>query len=144
MFTDDVRLKLVNKTYEVENIHFNSQPVIVHGNGLSKLTLNSYTNYIPNKWSPESGCTTCYDNTLDLSVLRVFLKVYNVFNTVFNLCFYILQEENYPIVLISVFVDRPTPFFNEFLEKIENIDYPKSRIFLSITTLVNISFFLNN
>lgn len=56
--------------------------------------------------------------------------------------FYILQEENYPTVLISVFVDKPTPFFDEFLDKIENLDYPKSRIFLSITTLVNI-FLLN-
>lgn len=35
-------------------------------------------------------------------------------------------------------MDKPTPFFDEFLNNIENIDYPKSRLFLSITTLVNI------
>lgn len=72
IFTDDVRLRLVNKSYILENIHFNTHPVIVHGNGLSKLTLNSYTNYIPNKWSPENGCNTCFVNTVDLSTLEVF------------------------------------------------------------------------
>ncbi|VVC41556.1 Hypothetical protein CINCED_3A018714 [Cinara cedri] len=113
---DDVRLRLVNKSYILENIHFNTHPAVVHGNGLSKLTLNSYTNYIPNKWSPEIGCNTCQDNTINLSAYK---------------------KDDYPTVLISVFVDKPTPFFDEFLEKIENIDYPKSRLFLSITTLVD-------
>ncbi|XP_060849182.1 procollagen-lysine,2-oxoglutarate 5-dioxygenase isoform X1 [Rhopalosiphum padi] len=112
---DDIKLKLVNKSYVLENINFNTQPAVVHGNGLSKITFNSYTNYIPNKWSPEIGCSTCYDNNLDLSTLK---------------------EENYPKVLLSIIVDKPTPFFDEFLNKIENIDYPKNRLFLSITTLV--------
>lgn len=39
-------------------------------------------------------------------------------------------------MLLSIFIDKPTPFFDEFLKKIENIDYPKNRLFLSITTLV--------
>ncbi|XP_050059539.1 procollagen-lysine,2-oxoglutarate 5-dioxygenase isoform X1 [Aphis gossypii] len=113
---DDIKLKLVNKSYVLENVNFNTQPAVIHGNGLSKITFNSYTNYIPNKWSPESGCNTCYDNNLDLSMLK---------------------EENYPKVLISIIVDKPTPFFDEFLNKIEDIDYPKSRLCLSITTLVD-------
>lgn len=57
----------------LENIHFNTHPAVVHGNGLSKLTLNSYTNYIPNKWSPEMGCTTCQDNIINLSTFKVLL-----------------------------------------------------------------------
>ncbi|XP_050425318.1 procollagen-lysine,2-oxoglutarate 5-dioxygenase isoform X2 [Adelges cooleyi] len=112
---DDVRLRLVNKSYVLENVRFNTHPALVHGNGVSKMTLNSYANYIPNKWSPEIGCDFCKDGNLDLSTLN---------------------QENYPIVLISVVIDRPTPFFEEFLEKIQNLDYPKTRIFLSITTLV--------
>lgn len=56
----------------LENIQFNTNPAVVHGNGFSKLTLNSYTNYIPNKWSPEIGCSVCQDNTIDLSTLEVF------------------------------------------------------------------------
>jgi len=66
-----MKLKLVNNSYVLENIHFNSYPAVIHGNGLSKLTLNSYTNYIPNKWS-ESGCNTCNNNNQDLSTLEVF------------------------------------------------------------------------
>lgn len=80
-FTDDVRLRLVNKSYELENIRFNTHPVVVHGNGLSKLTLNSYTNYIPNKWSHENGCISCYDNTIDFSILKVLLFIQ------FTICF---------------------------------------------------------
>lgn len=72
LITDDIKLKLVNKSYVLENINFNTQPAVMHGNGLSKITFNSYTNYIPNKWSPESGCSTCYDNNIDLSTLKVF------------------------------------------------------------------------
>lgn len=75
-------MKLVNKSYVLENINFNTQPAILHGNGLSKMTFNSYTNYIPNKWSPESGCITCYDNNLDLSTLKVLS--HKTFHT--NLC----------------------------------------------------------
>jgi len=75
VITDDIKLKLVNKSYVLENINFNTQPAVVHGNGLSKITFNSYTNYIPNKWSPEIGCSTCYDNNLDLSTLKVLSTI---------------------------------------------------------------------
>lgn len=75
VFTDDIKLKLVNKSYVLENINFNTQPAVIHGNGLSKITFNSYTNYIPNKWSPESGCITCSDNNLDLSTLKVLSHI---------------------------------------------------------------------
>lgn len=75
LITDDIKLKLVNKSYVLENVNFNTQPAVIHGNGLSKITFNSYTNYIPNKWSPESGCNTCYDNNLDLSMLKVLSTI---------------------------------------------------------------------
>ncbi|XP_050525944.1 procollagen-lysine,2-oxoglutarate 5-dioxygenase isoform X2 [Daktulosphaira vitifoliae] len=113
---DDVKLRVINMSYVLENIRFNSHPAIVHGNGLSKNVLNSFTNYIPNMWSPEIGCNSCQDNNLDLSILNV---------------------KNYPVVLISIFVDRATPFFEEFLEKIEKIDYPKNKIFLSFSVFVS-------
>lgn len=68
-------MRLINKSYVLENIKFNSHPAILHGNGLAKLSLNSYTNYIPNQWSPDSGCTKCKDNTIDLSMLKVLLSI---------------------------------------------------------------------
>lgn len=57
----------------MKNTNFNTYPAVIHGNGISKITFNSYTNYIPNKWSPESGCATCYDNSIDLSTVKVLL-----------------------------------------------------------------------
>lgn len=68
----------------MENIIFNTHPAILHGNGLSKLTLNSFTNYIPNKWSLENGCTTCHDNTIDLSTFEVFYQQNNCFHFIYT------------------------------------------------------------
>jgi len=85
LITDDIKLKLVNKSYVLENINFNTQPAVMHGNGLSKITFNSYTNYIPNKWSPESGCNTCYDNNIDLSTLKVLSHIAFLYKFIINL-----------------------------------------------------------
>lgn len=85
----------MNNSYVLENIHFNSHPAVVHGNGLSKLTLNSYTNYIPNKWSSENGCNTCYNNILDLSTVKVlvFILFYIIFYVIYNLVMFILYRK---------------------------------------------------
>lgn len=74
VFTDDVRMRLINKSFVLENTQFNSHPAIIHGNGLAKLSLNSYTNYIPNQWSPESGCSKCKDSNIDLSMVKVTIN----------------------------------------------------------------------
>lgn len=40
------------------------------------------------------------------------------------------QEETLPTVMIGVFIEQATPFIEEFLEQIFDIDYPKSKILL--------------
>lgn len=91
-------------------------------------------------WSPESGCLSCHDNNLDLSKLNVSkitmsIDSINNVNIFYEQCNY-FQIENYPVVLITIFIDKETPFFEEFLEKIENIDYPKNKIYLSFSIFV--------
>ena len=39
-----------------------------------------------------------------------------------------VKEENMPIVVIGIFVEKATPFLQEFFEKITFLKYPKKRI----------------
>ena len=42
------------------------------------------------------------------------------------------QDDEFPTVLVSLFFEQPTPFVEEFLERIANLKYPKSRIDLFV------------
>ena len=99
---------LFNKLYQ-------TQPLIIHGNGLSKTALNTLGNYLSKSWHPATGCLSCSESQINLNDL---------------------DDDKYPHVLISVNVLKPTPFFEEFLEDITMLDYPKSRITLLIQALV--------
>lgn len=90
-------------------------PLILHGNGGSKLLLNSLGNYVAKAWSPEEGCISCWENTIDLDSKKI---------------------EEYPKLLVAVFIEKPTPFLEEFLEKIYEQEYPKSRLHLFVHNTV--------
>ena len=49
----------------------------------------------------------------------------------FFFCFF-YQDEQLPTVMIALYVIVPTPFIDEFFQKILDIDYPKSKIDLFI------------
>ncbi|XP_043932935.1 multifunctional procollagen lysine hydroxylase and glycosyltransferase LH3 isoform X2 [Protopterus annectens] len=108
---DEVVLKFENGRVRARNIAYDTLPVVIHGNGPTKLQLNYLGNYVPNAWTFEEGCGTCDNNLLDLSQL---------------------QDEEYPRVLIGVFIEQPTPFIPEFLERLPSLDYPLSKISLFI------------
>lgn len=99
---------LFNKVYRTE-------PLIVHGNGNSKVPLNSLGNYLAKSWHPAVGCMSCKDNLLSLEHL---------------------SNDQYPHILIAVNILKATPFFEEFLQDISAQNYPKSRITLFIQSLV--------
>ena len=42
------------------------------------------------------------------------------------------DDKEEPEVVAAVFIEQPTPFFDEFLEKLEALDYSKSKIDLFI------------
>lgn len=99
-----------NKAY-LQNTLYDKVPLILHGNGPDKMVLNSLGNYLANAWSPDEGCLSCWNDTIELSKD---------------------QPETYPPILLAVFVDRPTPFLEEFFQKIYDQSYPKSRLHLFI------------
>merc|ERR1712176_975576 len=43
----------------VKNVKYGTYPLVIHGNGPSKLALNRISNYIPLGWRPDYGCPAC-------------------------------------------------------------------------------------
>ncbi|XP_062372754.1 multifunctional procollagen lysine hydroxylase and glycosyltransferase LH3 [Sardina pilchardus] len=108
---EEVVLKFEKARVRARNVAYDTLPVIIHGNGPTKLQLNYLGNYVPTAWTYENGCGTCDDDLL-------------YFNDV--------PDEEMPIVHIGVFIEQPTPFMEEFLERLATLNYPHSRLRLFI------------
>ena len=88
---------------------FESLPKVIHGNGPSRLLLNTLANYVTGTWSAEDGCIDCLRDTIDLKIL-----------------------DKTPLVLMAVFIEELTPFMDEFWDKLVKLDYDKTLIHLFI------------
>ncbi|KAL0119879.1 hypothetical protein PUN28_007957 [Cardiocondyla obscurior] len=107
----DVELRFKGQEAYLQNIVYNTIPLILHGNGVSKLVLNSLGNYLAHAWTSDEGCLACWDQTIELDKTK---------------------PETYPIILIAVFIEHPTPFLEEFFEAIYRQLYPKSKLHLFV------------
>ncbi|XP_023948586.1 multifunctional procollagen lysine hydroxylase and glycosyltransferase LH3 isoform X2 [Bicyclus anynana] len=104
----DVQL-ITNSTTEspyLLNVVTNERPLIVHGNGPSKITLNHFSNYLNNAWSVKDGCVLCQEKKIELN------------------------DDELPTVMLAVFIEQTTPFMEEFLQQLLDIDYPKKKLHL--------------
>lgn len=43
-----------------------------------------------------------------------------------------LQESDFPLVMVGIFIQQPTPFVTVFFERLLNLVYPKNRLRLFI------------
>ncbi|XP_076236667.1 procollagen lysyl hydroxylase [Calliopsis andreniformis] len=105
----DVELKFEGGKASLVNTVYNTEPLVLHGNGYSKLSLNALGNYLANAWNPDEGCVVCWEDTIELDKTL---------------------PETHPVLLIAIFVERPTPFLEEFLKKIYEQTYSKSKLHL--------------
>lgn len=73
---DDVKLdvNLESNNGTLKNIHFQTQPNIIHGNGLSKIELNSFANYLAKTFNRK--CLICEENRLELNVCIINYYIY--------------------------------------------------------------------
>ncbi|XP_075462634.1 procollagen-lysine,2-oxoglutarate 5-dioxygenase 1 [Ascaphus truei] len=108
---EDVVLKFENGRVRARNVMYDTLPVLVHGNGPTKLHLNYLGNYMPRVWTFETGCTICDEGLRRLNEVK---------------------EDSFPLVLIGVFIEQPTPFVSEFFKRLTDLQYPKKRIQLYI------------
>uniref|UniRef100_A0A146LKA1 procollagen-lysine 5-dioxygenase n=1 Tax=Lygus hesperus TaxID=30085 RepID=A0A146LKA1_LYGHE len=108
--TQDLRMNVDKAKTEgtfLENMVTGETPLVLHGNGPSKLALNFLSNYLARSWDPINGCTACPREPLNLS-------------------------PPFPLIMMAIFIPWNTPFLGEFFEKIENLTYPKNRMMLFI------------
>uniref|UniRef100_A0AAY4BPB0 procollagen-lysine 5-dioxygenase n=1 Tax=Denticeps clupeoides TaxID=299321 RepID=A0AAY4BPB0_9TELE len=68
---EEVVLKFEKARVRARNVAYDTLPVIIHGNGPTKLQLNYLGNYVPTAWTYEHGCGNCDDNLLDLSDVQL-------------------------------------------------------------------------
>ncbi|KAM6434446.1 procollagen-lysine,2-oxoglutarate 5-dioxygenase 1 [Liasis olivaceus] len=108
---DEVALKFENGRVRVRNLAFDTLPVVIHGNGPTKLQLNYLGNYIPRSWTFETGCTVCNESLKNLTGLK---------------------EDSLPLTVIGVFIEQPTPFLDQFFQRLQLLRYPKKKIHLFI------------
>lgn len=95
----EIELRFGADDTTVRNTLYHTQPLVIHGNGGSKMHLNSLGNYIARSWTLTQGCNTCQ------------------------------QEEQKDVsgenLLLGIFIERPTPFLQEFLDDVVRLDFPK-------------------
>uniref|UniRef100_A0A8C8RQX8 Procollagen-lysine,2-oxoglutarate 5-dioxygenase 1 n=1 Tax=Pelusios castaneus TaxID=367368 RepID=A0A8C8RQX8_9SAUR len=108
---DEVVLKFENARVRARNMMYDTLPVLIHGNGPTKLQLNYLGNYIPQTWTFETGCTVCNEGLRSLTGLK---------------------DDELPLVVIGVFIEQPTPFLSQFFLRLQNLQYPTNRTRLFI------------
>lgn len=107
----DVTIKFKSDHSYAYNVITGTTPVVVHGNGPIKPEFNRFANYLADGWTTQNGCQACKEETISIRELK---------------------DDEFPTVLVSLFFEQPTPFAEDFLERIANLKYPKSRIDLFI------------
>uniref|UniRef100_A0A8C4PRT6 Procollagen-lysine,2-oxoglutarate 5-dioxygenase 1 n=1 Tax=Equus asinus asinus TaxID=83772 RepID=A0A8C4PRT6_EQUAS len=108
---DEVVLKFEMGHVRARNLAYDTLPVLIHGNGPTKLQLNYLGNYIPRFWTFETGCTVCDEGLRSLKGIG---------------------DEALPVVLVSVFIEQPTPFLSLFFQRLLRLHYPRKQLRLFI------------
>ncbi|KAF8363469.1 let-268 [Pristionchus pacificus] len=111
---EDVKIEFDQEgTAYVFNTPYNTHPVLIHGNGISKLYLNYLSNYV-GEWSREKGCLRCEQR-------KKMEKEEEEAG----------ESMELPTISLAVFISS-TPFVEEVLNALGAQDYPKSKIHLFI------------
>ncbi|XP_060026870.1 procollagen-lysine,2-oxoglutarate 5-dioxygenase 1 isoform X3 [Erinaceus europaeus] len=108
---DEVALKFEKGHVRTRNLAYDTLPVLIHGNGPTKLQLNYLGNYVPRFWTFETGCVVCDEGLRSLKGIA---------------------DEALPTVLVGVFIEQPTPFLSLFFQRLLRLQYPWKQMRLFI------------
>lgn len=89
------------------NKKYVNHPSVVHGNGPSKMVLNNFANYLAGAFV-DGECVACVENNIPEE-----------------------QQQSFT-VLIALFVENPTPFLEEYFDKIFSLNYPKNKVHIFV------------
>ena len=73
--SENIELRFGEDQPYVLNLVYNSRPVVIHGNGPSKLLLSTLGNYLADAWTQETGCLACWDKTL-VDIKSIVILIY--------------------------------------------------------------------
>ncbi|KAK7471384.1 hypothetical protein BaRGS_00035990, partial [Batillaria attramentaria] len=107
----DIILKYRGSHSFLYNIVTGTSPVVVHGNGPIKVEFNRLANYLGDGWTTSSGCLSCQEDRISLDGVKM---------------------DDFPTILMGLFVEQPTPFIRDFFQRITALNYPKSKIDLFV------------
>lgn len=107
----EVVLKYKGEHSFLYNMKTGTSPIVVHGNGPIKPEFFRLANYLADGWTNSAGCLSCKEDLLDISTVK---------------------DEDLPTVMIAIFIEYPTPYIKECLERIQMLDYPRNKIDLFI------------
>lgn len=119
-----------------------TRPLVIHGNGGSKMHLNSLSNYLARSWNSLTGCLSCLEHQEDGLLMRMTAdEGIREANTKKD--GNVQAEEGgggegvdsmTPAVrlVIGIFIQRPTPFLPQFFHHVHALNYPKDWISLVI------------
>lgn len=124
--TGDVEVRFLGREAYLHNTATSTVPVVVRGNGHSHLLLNTLGSYLARAWNQEDGCRACWEDMIHLEEAEEWKAEEKKEGE---------EEEEkkrevrpIPKVTLGIFLERPTPFLTEFLERIQDFRYPKKKI----------------
>uniref|UniRef100_A0A8B9LVD9 procollagen-lysine 5-dioxygenase n=1 Tax=Astyanax mexicanus TaxID=7994 RepID=A0A8B9LVD9_ASTMX len=82
---EEVVLKFEKSRVRARNVAYDTLPVVIHGNGPTKLQLNYLGNYVPTAWTYENGCGNCDDDLLYFTDVPSITSPYSLFTSPFSL-----------------------------------------------------------
>lgn len=70
-------MKIGDLDVQLQNTVYQTTPLVIHGNGPTKVLLNSLGNYLAKSWTQDDGCLACAEDQKDISTLNVsFILLY--------------------------------------------------------------------
>uniref|UniRef100_A0A8C5HZA0 Procollagen-lysine,2-oxoglutarate 5-dioxygenase 1 n=1 Tax=Gouania willdenowi TaxID=441366 RepID=A0A8C5HZA0_GOUWI len=104
---DEVVLKFEEGRVRARNVLYDTLPVIIHGNGPTKLQINYLGNYIPNTWTFETGCTVYIIESKPTPFVTVFFERLLTLKYPKNrLNLFIYNQEAHHEPHVSTFLDK--------------------------------------
>uniref|UniRef100_A0A8C1BC92 procollagen-lysine 5-dioxygenase n=1 Tax=Cyprinus carpio carpio TaxID=630221 RepID=A0A8C1BC92_CYPCA len=108
----EVLLKFGKERVRVRNTVYNSLPAIIHGNVNTKVNVFFFFS------SMNNGILYSLHSHVKFTLHhgRGFCQLFS------------LSKQEFPQVTVGIYIEQPTPFLTEFLERFLSLDYPKDKL----------------
>lgn len=107
--TGELELRFAGREGYLQNSAYSTVPLAIRANRNTKVAFNTFSNYLARAWNPSDGCKECWENMMPIEST---------------------DPSQWPLITLAIFIPKPTPFLEEFMQKITDQNYPKNRLHL--------------